>query len=99
MQAEFVVNFKKPAVKVPLVIQGVLRRAIQTHKTCTLYFQVGYLFKQENQTNVVCFCIGKGNQSRFPSEIPRIFKVSTVLDANINFGGKCRFLLLGNYRW
>jgi hypothetical protein len=76
MQAEFVANFKKPAVKVHLVIQGVLR-----------VFSGGYSLKQENQTIVVSFCIGKGNQSRLLSENLRLFKVSSVLDANVNCRG------------
>jgi Family of unknown function (DUF6604) len=39
IQVNLIAGFKKPAVKVPLVIQGVLRRAIRARKRCTLWFQ------------------------------------------------------------
>jgi hypothetical protein len=38
-QAGIIAIHKKPAIKVPLVIQGVLRRAIRARKRCTLWFQ------------------------------------------------------------
>ncbi|KAE9381957.1 hypothetical protein N431DRAFT_491236 [Stipitochalara longipes BDJ] len=39
VQAALIAGSKKPMVKVPLVIQGVLRRAIRARKRCTLWFQ------------------------------------------------------------
>jgi hypothetical protein len=39
VQARIIAGSKKPAVKVPLVIQGVLHRAIRARKRCTLWFQ------------------------------------------------------------
>ncbi|KAH8771449.1 hypothetical protein BGZ57DRAFT_954322 [Hyaloscypha finlandica] len=39
IQAGIIAIHKKPAIKVPLVIQGVLRRAIRARKRCTLWFQ------------------------------------------------------------
>jgi hypothetical protein len=39
IQAGIIAVHKKPAIKVPLVIQGVLRRAIRARKRCTLWFQ------------------------------------------------------------
>lgn len=39
IQAGLVAGFRKPVVKVPLAIQGVLRRAINARKRCTVWFQ------------------------------------------------------------